>query len=436
MTMATVSTGIAHLEPESVARIGQDLQARVKTELDEVEFDVAPSDYRALCERVFAAGFDYPRCLSGSDMEYGLRVTLHLQQMQSGRKITIRTDLPYEEGHIAHIPTVCDLWGGVEWHEREAFDLVGIYFTGHPDHRRILLEDEWTIHPLQRKYSTRGYEIPTWQSKPFPSPSPSEDGFMPFGVASTPIPIRVPVAPVAAVPAAEAAKVVEVAQVAAPVAAPAAVAAPVAPAAEAPKSSKVKRWNPGGAAAEPSSEAAPVQAVSAPVVSAAAPAESDAAKSPKIKRWNPGGAAAEPVAEAAPQAAVSSPVVETPAPVVEAPAPVAEAAAPVAAEPAATEVKRDDYNIIEGIGPRRSEALYAAGHTTFAQLAKLDKATLEGIMTAAGVALEPGIESWPEQAALLEKGDMAAFEAYTVALKGGKLDKPKSSKIKRWDPKG
>jgi NADH-quinone oxidoreductase subunit C len=426
MTMATVSSGIAHLEPESVARIGQDLQARVKTELDEVEFDVAPKDYRALCERVFAAGFDYPRCLSGSDMEYGLRVTLHLQQMQSGRKITIRTDLPYEEGHIAHIPTVCDLWGGVEWHEREAFDLVGIYFTGHPDHRRILLEDEWTIHPLQRKYSTRGYEIPTWASKPFPSPSPSEDGFMPFGVASTPIPIRVPVAPVAAAPAAEAAKVVEVAQVAAPAAPPAAVAAPVAPAAEAPKSSKVKRWNPGGAATEPSSEAAPVQAVAAPVAPAATPAEGDAPKSPKIKRWNPGGAAAESAAEVAPQAAVSSPVVE---------APVAETPAPVAAAPV-TETKRDDYNIIEGIGPRRSEALYTAGHTTFAQLAKLDKATLEGIMTAAGVALEPGIESWPEQAALLEKGDMAAFEAYTVALKGGKLDKPKSSKIKRWDPKG
>jgi NADH-quinone oxidoreductase subunit C len=311
MTMASVSTGIAHLEPESVARIGQDLQARVKTELDEVEFDVAPKDYRALCERVFAAGFDYPRCLSGSDMEYGLRVTLHLQQMQSGRKITIRTDLPYEKGHIAHIPTVCDLWGGVEWHEREAFDLVGIYFTGHPDHRRILLEDEWTIHPLQRKYSTRGYEIPTWASKPFPSPSPSEDGFMPFGVASTPIPVRVPAAPVAAAPAtapaAEAAKVVEVAQVAAPAAAPAAVAAPVAPAAEAPKSSKVKRWNPGGAAtpaAEPSSEptvvgaqrAAPAPEAAAPVPVqpvSSAPAETPAAPekphNPKIKRWEPKG---------------------------------------------------------------------------------------------------------------------------------------------------
>jgi Respiratory-chain NADH dehydrogenase, 30 Kd subunit len=239
---------------------------------------------------VFAAGFDYPRCLSGSDMEYGFRVTLHLQQMQSGRKITIRTDLPYEEGHIAHLASVTDLWGGVEWHEREAFDLVGIYFTNHPDHRRILLEDEWTIHPLQRKYSTRGYEIPTWQAKPFPSPSPSEDGFMPFGVASTPIPVRVPAAPVAAAPATEAPKVVEVAQVAAP-AAPSAVAAPVAPTAEAPKSSKVKRWNPGGAAAPETANAATApeaEASSAPAEAPAAPA-SDKPRSSKIKRWEPKG---------------------------------------------------------------------------------------------------------------------------------------------------
>jgi NADH-quinone oxidoreductase subunit C len=293
MMLASTRVKITHLEPESVARIGQDLQARVKTELDEVEFDVAPKDYRALCERVFAAGFDYPRCLSGSDMEYGLRVTLHLQQMQSGRKITIRTDLPYEEGQIAHIPTVCDLWGGVEWHEREAFDLVGIYFTGHPDHRRILLEDEWTIHPLQRKYSTRGYEIPTWQAKPFPSPSPSEEGFMPFGVVSTPIPVRVPVAPTpaatqatTAAPAADAPKVVEVAQVAAPAAAPATPA----PSAEAekPKSSKVKRWNPGGAAA-PETASAPAEAPATPAAPAAEAPASDKPRSSKIKRWEPKG---------------------------------------------------------------------------------------------------------------------------------------------------
>jgi predicted flap endonuclease-1-like 5' DNA nuclease len=112
--------------------------------------------------------------------------------------------------------------------------------------------------------------------------------------------------------------------------------------------------------------------------------------------------------------------------VVEAPTPVAEPE-PVAAvaEPIAPTEHRDDYNIIEGIGPRRSTALYAAGHLTFEQLAKLDKATLEGIMTAAGIALEAGIETWPVQADMLAKGQMAEFADFTKRLKGGKLDKSK-----------
>ena len=129
----------------------------------------------------------------------------------------------------------------------------------------------------------------------------------------------------------------------------------------------------------------------------------------------------EPIAEPEPVAA--APVVEPVAEVIEAPAHVAEPE-PVAAVAEPTE-HRDDYNIIEGIGPRRSTALYAAGHLTFEQLAKLDKATLEGIMTAAGIALEAGIETWPVQADMLAKGQMAEFADFIKRLKGGKLDKKK-----------
>ncbi|HET6398376.1 MAG TPA: hypothetical protein VFH47_02345, partial [Candidatus Thermoplasmatota archaeon] len=42
------------------------------------------------------------------------------------------------------------------------------------DHRRILLEDDWTIHPLQRRFNTKGYLMPDWAPKPFPSPAPWE----------------------------------------------------------------------------------------------------------------------------------------------------------------------------------------------------------------------------------------------------------------------
>ena len=54
------------------------------------------------------------------------------------------------------VESISDLWGGANWHEREAFDLMGIYFLGHPDLRRVLLPEGFAGHPLRKDYV---YEI-------------------------------------------------------------------------------------------------------------------------------------------------------------------------------------------------------------------------------------------------------------------------------------
>ena len=318
----TPKYAISLLPAESVSSLTSGLKVRSETQFDELVLTVEKSDYRTLCERLFAAGFDFPSSMTGVDMEWGLGVVLHVQQLESKRKVAVRTYLPYD---APTLPTVSDMWGGVDWHEREAYDLVGITFAGHHDHRRILLEDHWTIHPLQRKYNTRGYVIPTWSAKPWPSPAPHEEGYVAFGAAAAPV-AHAPAAakPVAAPVAAS--ETVTSGETIAPVAA-SSVAEPVissdAPATEAPKKA-AKKWVPKTVDAAPSSEIAasgeavvssatetPISSVVEVAVSSAAEIPASSAVetlAPSIAETTASSATATPASSVQ-----SEPAVETPA---------------------------------------------------------------------------------------------------------------------------
>ena len=93
---------------------------------------------------------DYLSSLTGVDYKEHLEVVYHLYSM--GKKegpivLKVRTDR--EKGIVQSVTSV---WRGAEFQEREAFDLLGIHFEGHPDLRRILMWDGFEHYPLRKDY--------------------------------------------------------------------------------------------------------------------------------------------------------------------------------------------------------------------------------------------------------------------------------------------
>ena len=111
-------------------------------------------NWRAIAELMKSdseLAFDWLACISSVDYVvanqlaaiYDLYATTH-KHWFAVKVITDRDD--------PHIPSVMDLWPAADWHEREAFDLMGIVFDGHTDLRRILLPEDWVGHPLRKDY--------------------------------------------------------------------------------------------------------------------------------------------------------------------------------------------------------------------------------------------------------------------------------------------
>jgi NADH-quinone oxidoreductase subunit C len=91
--------------------------------------------------------------------EGDLGVAYHLYSYRHGHKFAMQARLPRNSPTV---PTVSDVWPTADWHEREAWDLLGVRFAGHHDLRRILLDEGWEGHPLRKDYQmpARWSEVP------------------------------------------------------------------------------------------------------------------------------------------------------------------------------------------------------------------------------------------------------------------------------------
>lgn len=82
-------------------------------------------------------------------------VVYHLFSLEHGHRLRLRA--PVGEGEEeCQVDSVCDLWAGAAFMERETYDMFGIRFSGHPDLRRILMPDNWQGHPLRKDFPLGG----------------------------------------------------------------------------------------------------------------------------------------------------------------------------------------------------------------------------------------------------------------------------------------
>lgn len=82
--------------------------------------------------------------------EAGLEVVARLDNLDSKVCVTLRTKLGAGN---TRCPSLYSVYRGANWMEREAFDMFGIIFDGHPDLRRMLLPEDWVGHPLLKSYA-------------------------------------------------------------------------------------------------------------------------------------------------------------------------------------------------------------------------------------------------------------------------------------------
>ena len=85
-----------------------------------------------------------------------LEVVYHLSSIQKKHTLVLKVMLPRwkddQEGVLPELPSVSGVWSTADWHEREAYDLSGVRFLGHPNLRRILCPEDWVGHPLRKDY--------------------------------------------------------------------------------------------------------------------------------------------------------------------------------------------------------------------------------------------------------------------------------------------
>lgn len=129
-----------------------------------VELIKVPADFLIpIATALYANGFNYLQCQGGYDLGAGKELVSFYHLVKVGDNVTdpeevrIKVFLPRENPTV---PSVYWIWKSADWQEREAYDMYGIVYEGHPNLKRILMPEDWIGFPLRKDYiSPDFYEL-------------------------------------------------------------------------------------------------------------------------------------------------------------------------------------------------------------------------------------------------------------------------------------
>lgn len=135
----------------------------VTIDRDEITFYVLGEHLVELC-RILRddPGLRFELCSSVSGVDYGEGVPLrlhsvyHLTSMTYRRRIRLEVAVDVDDPHV---PSVVDVYPTADWQEREAWDMFGLIYDGHPGLTRILMPDDWNGHPQRKDYPLGGIPV-------------------------------------------------------------------------------------------------------------------------------------------------------------------------------------------------------------------------------------------------------------------------------------
>jgi NADH-quinone oxidoreductase subunit C len=132
-----------------------------RASLDYPAVDVPPADLVAVLRSLKEEhGFDMLVDVSGVDWSPAAspRFTVVYHVFSTTKHDYVRVAADCADNAAPEVPSAVPVWPAADWHEREAFDMFGIRFGGHPDLRRILMWDGYPYYPLRKDFPLAGIE--------------------------------------------------------------------------------------------------------------------------------------------------------------------------------------------------------------------------------------------------------------------------------------